>query len=178
MKRMHRSLGRSACFALLVAATAPCLAPLPATGADAGAAAATARALSPQEIEYGRYMIVLGHCNNCHTAEYTRRHGNVPENEWLLGNPVGLRTDAGTTYASNLRLTVQNFTEDQWVAYAKAAKTRPPMPWWSMHATKEQDLRATYRYIRHLGPAGKPAPAFVPPEQEPPKPYERRQIVR
>ena len=29
------------------------------------------------------------------------------------------------------------------------------------------DLRALYRYIRYLGPAGKPAPAFVPPGQEP-----------
>jgi hypothetical protein len=24
-----------------------------------------------------------------------------------------------------------------------------------------------YRYIRYLGPAGKPAPAFVPPDQAP-----------
>ena len=33
------------------------------------------------------------------------------------------------------------------------------------------DLRAVYRYIRHLGPAGKPAPTFVPPDQTPPQPF-------
>jgi hypothetical protein len=25
------------------------------------------------------------------------------------------------------------------------------------------DLRAMYRFVRHLGPAGQPAPAYVPP---------------
>ena len=28
------------------------------------------------------------------------------------------------------------------------------------------DLRAMYRYLRYLGPAGKPAPAYVPPGQK------------
>jgi hypothetical protein len=35
----------------------------------------------------------------------------------------------------------------------------------------ERDLRAMYRYIRHLGPAGKPAPAYVPTEKTPEGPY-------
>jgi hypothetical protein len=30
-----------------------------------------------------------------------------------------------------------------------------------------QDLRDLYRYVRFLGPAGEPAPAFVPPGQQP-----------
>ena len=34
-----------------------------------------------------------------------------------------------------------------------------------------QDLRAIYRYIRHLGPAGQPAPAYLPPDQTPKGPY-------
>jgi len=33
------------------------------------------------------------------------------------------------------------------------------------------DLRALYRYIRHLGPAGEPAPAWLPPDKEPKPPY-------
>jgi mono/diheme cytochrome c family protein len=130
------------------------------------------------DLERGRYMVVTGHCNNCHTAGYSGKQGNIPEKEWLLGNPVGFRSPAGTTYGTNLRLTVQNFTEEQWVKYAKGAKPRPPMPWWSLHDTSEQDLRAMYRYIRHLGPAGKPTPDFVPPDKEPAPPYETRQIVR
>lgn len=132
---------------------------------------------SASDLARGRYMVVTGHCNNCHTAGYAARQGNVPEQEWLLGNPIGFRLAAGTSYASNLRLTVQNFTEEQWARYAKSAKTRPPMPWWSLHDTTEQDLRAMYQYMKHLGPAGRPAPLFVPPDKEPARPYETRQIV-
>ena len=35
----------------------------------------------------------------------------------------------------------------------------------------EQDLRAIYRFIRNMGPAGKPEPAYLPPEKEPQGPY-------
>jgi hypothetical protein len=33
------------------------------------------------------------------------------------------------------------------------------------------DLRAIYRYVRHLGAAGKPAPDYVPPDKTPAGPY-------
>jgi hypothetical protein len=66
---------------------------------------------------------------------------------------------------------MQDLTEDQWVKKAKSLSTRPPMPWFNLHAMSTADLRAMYRYIRSLGPAGKPAPAFVPPDQTPPPPF-------
>lgn len=130
------------------------------------------------DIERGRYMVLTGHCNNCHTAGYSGKQGNMPEKEWLLGNPIGYRLPMGTSYASNLRLTVQPFTEEQWVQYAKTSKPRPPMPWWSLHDTTGQDLRAMYKFIKHLGPAGQPSPSFVPPDKEPEPPYEIRRMVR
>lgn len=130
------------------------------------------------DIERGRYMVLVGHCNNCHTAGYAAKQGNVPEKDWLLGNPVGFRMGTGTSYASNLRLTVQQFSEEDWVKYTKTARTLPPMPWWSMRSTSEQDLRAMYRYLKHLGPAGTMMPAFVPPDRLPEAPYEVREIVR
>src|SRR5690606_475694 len=77
----------------------------------------------------------------------------------------------GTTYATNLRLAFQEMTEDQWVAKAKKLTTRPPMPWFNVQRMSETDLRAVYRFVRHLGPAGKPAPAYVPPERKPQGPY-------
>src|SRR4051812_45691988 len=138
----------------------------------------TAPAANGDDIARGRYMVLTGHCNNCHTAAYAPRQGNVPESEWLLGNPIGFRSDIGTVYASNLRLTVRSFSEADWVAYAKAAKPRPPMPWWSVHETSEADLAAMYRYIVSLGAAGQPAPAFVPADKEPAGPYEVRRVVR
>jgi hypothetical protein len=33
------------------------------------------------------------------------------------------------------------------------------------------DLRAFYGFVRHLGPAGKPAPKYVPPDTTPSGPY-------
>jgi hypothetical protein len=36
---------------------------------------------------------------------------------------------------------------------------------------RDVDLRAMYRYIKSLGPAGKPAPAYLPPDKTPPQPY-------
>jgi hypothetical protein len=45
------------------------------------------------------------------------------------------------------------------------------MPWFNVRDMSTSDLRSMYRYIRHLGPAGKPAPDYLPPEKAPPQPY-------
>src|SRR5947209_6633036 len=53
-----------------------------------------ARGTSTQErshapvIERGKYLVLIGHCNNCHTAGYGSAAGSVPEERWLTGNPV------------------------------------------------------------------------------------------
>lgn len=138
----------------------------------AGAGWAADRAASQKQIEHGRYMILVGHCNNCHTPDYAAREGRVPEREWLLGSgPLGYRGPWGTTYASNLRLTVKDMSEEQWVKFAKTFRTRGPMPFWSVNDTSEADLRAIYQFIKQLGPVGAPAQAFVPPGTEPKRPY-------
>ena len=62
-------------------------------------------------------------------------------------------------------------TEDQWVKMARTAQLRPPMPWFALRDMHEQDLRAFYRLVRHLGPAGNPAPAYLPPGETPKGPY-------
>ncbi|MGA8261491.1 MAG: hypothetical protein WB783_14860 [Arenicellales bacterium] len=41
------------------------------------------------------------------------------------------------------------------------------MPNWALHAMTAADLGSIYAFIRQHGPAGAPAPAFVPPGQEP-----------
>jgi mono/diheme cytochrome c family protein len=120
----------------------------------------------------GRYMVLTGHCNNCHTAGYAMKEGNVPEKDWLMGSGAqGWRGPWGTTYASNLRVNVHGMSEDDWVKYLKTMKTRPPMPYWSTRETTEEDLRAMHAYIKQLGPAGAPARSYLPPGQEPKPPY-------
>jgi len=131
-----------------------------------------AKAPSAQMIERGRYMIVTGHCNNCHTAGYAAKEGNVPEKAWLLGSgPLGFRGPWGTTYATNLRLFLKDMSESQWVKYAKTFRARGPMPYWSVNETSEADLRAMYHYIRQLGPVGEPAQAYLTPDREPKPPF-------
>ena len=66
---------------------------------------------------------------------------------------------------------MQGMTEEQWIKTAKTLKARPPMPWFNVRRMSTTDLRAIYRYVRQLGPAGKPAPAYVPPDKTPQQPY-------
>lgn len=84
---------------------------------------------------------------------------------------MGWRGPWGTTYASNLRLYMQKLSEAQWIKVSHSVEFRLPMPWFVLREMTEQDLRAIYRFIRNLGPAGEPAPNHLPPDQEPPMPY-------
>ena len=139
--------------------------------AAALAAPAFAQEKADPMVKRGRYLVEIGGCNDCHTAGYPASGGKVPEKDWLLGDKLGWYGPWGTTYASNLRLYMQRMTEDQWVKTAKNLNARPPMPWFNVRAMTTNDLRAMYRYIRSLSPAGSPAPAYLPPDKTPPQPY-------
>ena len=89
----------------------------------------------------------------------------MDEKLWLTGDAVGWQGPWGTTYPANLRLVLARLSEDEWVRVAKSAQYRPPMPWFALHDMTEADLRALHRYVLHLGPAGEPAPAYLPPGQ-------------
>jgi mono/diheme cytochrome c family protein len=134
------------------------------------AAPALAQEKADPLVKRGRYVVQIGGCNDCHTAGYAPTGGKVPETQWLTGDELGWHGPWGTTYPTNLRLYFQNLTEEQWVKKAKTLSARPPMPWFNVRAMSTTDLRAMYRYIRHLGPAGKPAPDYLPPEKTPPPP--------
>lgn len=137
-------------------------------------ASAVAQIISPTTmIERGRHLVLIGHCNNCHTAGYAASAGKVPEERWLMGNPVGWLGKKGTTYAPNLRLFVQNLSEESWIQVVRTVEWRPPMPWWSMRDHTDEELAAMYHYIRSLKPVGQPAPSYQPPDQMPPRPYQQ-----
>lgn len=123
------------------------------------------------KIAAGRYLVRIGGCNDCHTAGFPESGGNVPETNWLMGDAPGFNGPWGTTYPANLRLSVQNMTEEEWVGAMHQRKTMPPMPWPSINAMNEQDLRAIYQYVHSLGPKGDPAPTAQPPGQQPNHPY-------
>lgn len=147
------------------------------TGLSAAVYLSPGQTAGIDSIERGRYLVTVSGCNDCHTPGYMGTEGQVDESLWLTGDPAGWRGPWGTTYPTNLRLMMRDLTEDQWLILARNLKTRPPMPWFNLNKMADDDLRAVYRYVRHLGPAGQPAPAYVPPEQEPAPPYILFQVV-
>jgi mono/diheme cytochrome c family protein len=134
-------------------------------------AVAASPSTSAPSVERGRYLARIAGCNDCHTPGYVASAGTVPETQWLVGDSLGWRGPWGTTYPINLRLYLQGMTEEQWVAVARAVRSRPPMPWFALRDMTEQDLRSLYQFVRSLGPGGGPSPAYVPPEREPSTPY-------
>jgi mono/diheme cytochrome c family protein len=135
------------------------------------ASAQSPKATDSKSVERGRYLVKIAGCNDCHTPGYAQTGGKVPGKQWLTGDQLGWRGPWGTTYPINLRLYMQNLSEDQWVKIAKTAQFRPPMPWFVLHDMTAQDLRAIHRFTKYLGPAGEPAPVYVPPGQEPKGPF-------
>jgi mono/diheme cytochrome c family protein len=127
--------------------------------------------LDMKKVERGRYLTRITGCNDCHTPGYLLSEGKVPEKLWLSGDKFGWRGPWGTTYGSNLRLFVRGMTEEEWVDTARTLIRRPTMPWFNLNAMNDEDLKAIYQFIRYLSPGGEPAPAYVPPDQEPKTPY-------
>jgi hypothetical protein len=140
-------------------------------GATAPAAAGAAFVQASSPIEAGRYIAVVGGCNDCHTPGWDVTGGQIPERDWLVGTQLGWQGPWGTTYPRNLRLLVQNTTEDAFVQMLHTRKALPPMPWMNVNRMSEQDARALYKFIHSLGPGGEPSPETVPPGQTPKTPY-------
>jgi len=133
--------------------------------------AATAQA--PEvSAEYGRHVAIIGGCHDCHTANYNETEGEIDPDLALKGTAIGWRGPWGTTYPKNLLITARDQgSEDAFVQFLGDFRTRPPMPWYNIHAMTETDKRALYQYIVSLGDPGDPEPAYVPPDQEPVTPY-------
>ena len=143
----------------------------------AAAGASPIHVWAPTPAEAGRYLVLVGGCNDCHTPGWDPSGGKVPMTRWLTGSPVGFEGPWGTTYPANLRLFVQRVSEPQWLAMFKSKAPlpqfpmRPPMPWVNIHRLSVRDLKALYVFIHGLGPMGRPAPAYTPPGQRPTTPY-------
>ena len=108
-------------------------------------------------VERGRHVIKTMGCNSCHTPDYMIKRSNIPEEDWLIGSTLGFRGTYGTVYPTNLRLLLNNMTEDEWLVLAKQMREDSPMAWIMLPKTVDQDLRAIYKFVKYLGPKGTPA---------------------
>ena len=141
---------------------------------DADTTAAATAAAQPSNDELlaqGEYLVKIAGCNDCHTPGYMQAAGEVPKEQWLLGNPLGFHGPWGTTFAVNLRMKAAEMDEAGWIKYTGELHTRPMMPDFAVRAMRESDRVAIYRFIRSLGPVGEPAPAYLPPGEAPTAPY-------
>jgi hypothetical protein len=117
--------------------------------------------------EAGRYLFLMGGCNDCHTPGWAKSDGHLPTSAWAVGNPVGFQGPWGTSYAANLRRSAIENTERQWVLLFRKGAGLPPMPWQNYRDASEADLLAIRQFLRSLGPAGARAPDPLPPGKEP-----------
>lgn len=137
------------------------------------AACAAGNQATRAEQQRGRYIVQIAGCNDCHTPNYAMSGGKVAEAEWLTGDRLGWNGPWGTTYPSNLRNYFSRVSEADWLKTARQANYRPPMPSSVLHDMSTADLRAVWRFVRALGPAGEEAPAYLPPTQQPEGPVVR-----
>lgn len=122
-------------------------------------------------IEKGRRLVRIAGCNDCHTPGYSQMEGNLPEKDWLLGSDVGFKGPWGTSYATNLRLSADQYSEQAFVSYLRKKKYLPPMPGFVFKHMTDEELGSVHAFIKHLGAAGKRTPGNLPPSQKPKGPY-------
>jgi mono/diheme cytochrome c family protein len=121
----------------------------------------------------GRELLFQSGCHDCHTPGFAMNGGQAPESAWLIGDQLGWNGPWGTSYPTNLRLRLTTLSREEWRAYARVMKSRPPMPYWVLNRMSDADLDAIWFVVRALGKAGEPAPAALPPGVEPAGPAVR-----
>ncbi|MDP1556878.1 MAG: hypothetical protein Q8S09_00070 [Hyphomonas sp.] len=149
---------------LLVAACA-------ARSAETTPASETIRVVAPSEIAAGAYLAEVGGCHDCHTPGWAQTGGQVPEDQLLVGVPVGFSGPWGTSYAANLRLAVQGTDASDWADTMKHRTGLPPMPWSTVNHMSRDDLMAIHAYLSALGPGGEVMPMAVTDGSAPLTPY-------
>lgn len=169
-RQVVSTLSKTTALLLAIAFLGGCAAEAPAPPAEM-MVASEPHIMASSAVEAGRYLAIVGGCNDCHTAGYLQTNGQVPEQDWLAGSIVGWRGPWGTTYASNLRLRASEVDEDEWVEIIHSRTDLPPMPWMNVNQMSAADARAFYQYLVSLGPTGEHMPAAVPPGQEPVTPF-------
>ncbi len=120
-------------------------------------------------IARGKYLVVLGACNDCHTPGWRESDGQLPVAKWLVGSSVGLRQDWGTSYPANLRVLFSQMTSSQWLFEVRTRGGR--MQWHDLRALTIPDQLAIYRFVHSLGPKGGLTLDDVPADREPSTPY-------
>lgn len=146
-------------IALLAAAPASC-------GVAAEPVVAGTVQPSKAELARGEYLVRVAGCNDCHTPGYAQQGGRASEDVVLTGDSTAFEGPWGTSFPTNLRLTLLRFNDPEWLLYSRSLSARPPMPWFNLRSMSDEDLVSILRYVQWLGPKGEPAPQALPPGEK------------
>jgi mono/diheme cytochrome c family protein len=139
--------------------------------AATGAGRPSPLAAQKAAIARGRFLVVYGNCNDCHTPGWRESDGTIPQSHWLTGSAVGFRGYWGTSYPTNVRLDFNEMTVGRWLLAVRTRGGHPPMDWADLRALSVTDQRAIYTFVRSLGATGVAAPDALPPWRDPAPPY-------
>lgn len=145
---MFRRIASIAGLVLIASGTAPT-----ATHAQ-GAAKSGARVVASTPEEAGAYLLIIGSCHDCHTPNWVESKGKVGKDSLMTGRALGFMGPWGTNYSKNLRTIAAKQSEDHWLEVMKTADEGDgnlPMPWHNTALMSDEDIRATYKYVKSLG---------------------------
>lgn len=122
-------------------------------------------------IARGKYLSVLGGCNDCHTPG--GMYGGPDMERTLSGSELGWTGPWGTTYPSNLTPDTETgigaWTEADIVKALKIGQRPdgspllPPMPWPNTAQLTDEDLAALAAYLKSIPAVKHAVPARVAP---------------
>ena len=121
-----------------------------------GAAKSGARVVAATPEEAGAYLLIIGSCHDCHTPNWIESKGKVGNDSLMTGRALGFMGAWGTNYSKNLRTIAAKQSEDHWLEVMKTADGGDgnlPMPWHNTALMSDDDIRATYKYVKSLGAA-------------------------
>ena len=96
--------------------------------AAAGLALSAAGAVAQDaSVDLGAHIAIIGGCHDCHTAGYNESGGKVDDNVALMGSKQPFEGPWGTTFAKNLRISLKDMSEDDWLKFSDTFQAAPPI---------------------------------------------------
>jgi mono/diheme cytochrome c family protein len=129
-----------------------------------------------EQVERGKYLVVLGGCTDCHTPGYLL--GKPDPNRYLGGSEVGFEIPGlGVFHGPNLtpdkETGLGNWTSEEIVTALQTGKRpdgrilAPIMPWKALANLTKDDVTAIVAYLKSLPPVKNKVPGPFGPNEKP-----------
>jgi mono/diheme cytochrome c family protein len=114
------------------------------------------RAMSPDPVKRGSYLVTIGGCAECHTPQY---HGQPVAGMELAGG-FQLTGPWGTVASANITPDdsgIKYYDEALFLqairtGYVRARELKPIMPYWDYAGMTDDDLKAVFAYLKTVKP--------------------------